>query len=190
MGIRNSIAGALPALVTGHDQLLTRAHALGIDFDVANFGGVRTFADTVLILAYRAADYAAAVAANPSLVNTPINTWRPIAPFGSSMHNYGAAFDVVITKAPPGESSDSALQQLKGIAPEVGLRSTVPNDPPHFELPMTLEQAKALWEAQGNAQPGVIQVLTSSNVAAASTVAVIVAALLALAALRRRTGRT
>ena len=189
MSTRNSIAGALPALVTARDQLLTRAHALGIDFDIADFGGVRSYADTVLIMAYRAADYAATVALHPSVAGTPINTWRPIAPFGSSMHNFGAAFDVAITKAPPGMSFESALQQLKGIAPEVGLRSTVPNDPPHFELPMTLEQAKALWEAHGNTEPGVIQVLTSpSNVAAASTVAVIVAALLVLAAVRRRPG--
>lgn len=102
------------------------------------------------------------------------------------MHNYGAAFDVIITKAPAGMSFDSALSQLKTLAPSVGLRSAVPNDPPHFELPMTLEQARAAWEAQGNAQPGVIQILTTSNAVAASTVAVVVAAILVLAAARRR----
>jgi hypothetical protein len=187
MGIRNSIAGALPALVVAHGQLLASAHARGIDFDVANFGGVRTFADTVLIMAYRAADYAAAVASNPAVSEIPINTWRPIAPFGSSFHNFGAAFDVKITQAPSGMSFETALNQLKTLAPSVGLRSNVANDPPHFELPMTLEQAKSAWESQGN-QPGAIQILTTSNAVAATTVAVIVAALLALAALRRRTG--
>jgi hypothetical protein len=186
MGIRNSIAGALPALIAAQGQLLASAHARGINFDIADFGGVRTFADTVVIIGYRAAEYAAAVANNPSLANTPINTWRPIAPFGQSMHNYGAAFDVKITKAPPGMSFDSALSQLKTLAPSVGLRSNVPNDPPHFELPITLEQAKALWESQGNASPGIVQVLTTSNAVAASTVALIVVTFVALAAFRRR----
>lgn len=181
MSIRNSLAGALPALVLAHDQLLSRAQAMGIDFDVADFGGVRTFADTVLIMAYRAADYAAEIVRNPSVANIPINTWRPIAPFGSSMHNFGAAFDVKITKG-----GDAALSQLKALAPSVGLRSNVPNDPPHFELPMTLEQAQTLWAQVGNSAPGVISVFTTPNIAAASTVAVIVAAILGLTYLRRR----
>lgn len=180
MGIRNSIAGALPQLIVAHDALLARAHAMGIDFDIADYGGVRTFADTVLILSYRAADYAAAVLTHPSTANIPINTWRPIAPFGSSMHNYGAAFDVIIT-----QGGGDALDRLKAIAPQVGLSSSVPNDPPHFELPISLDEAKAAWDAQGNAEPGIIHVLSTSNVAAASTVVVLVGAILALAALRR-----
>lgn len=189
MGIRNSIAGALPSLITAYGLLQARAHAIGIDFDIADFGGVRTYADTVLIMGYRAADYAVAVAHDPSLINTPINTWRPIAPFGQSMHNYGAAFDVKITKTPQGVSSDSALSQLKSIAPDVGLSSDVPNDPPHFELPISLDDAKAQWEAQGNADPTdnpVLRVITPENAVAASSVAVVVGLILALAAARRR----
>lgn len=179
--MRNSLDGALPQLLAGLNQLRARASALGISFDIADFGGVRSQADTVLIMAYRAADYAAAVVADPSVSDIPINTWRPIAPFGSSMHNYGAAFDVQITDAPG--SFASALQQLKAAAPSCGLRSSVPNDPPHFELPISLDEARAQWLALGNT-PGS---LSTSNVAAVSSVAVVVAVILALSYLRRKT---
>lgn len=185
MGIRNSISGALPALLAGYNQLQSRASALGISFVIADFGGIRTQADTILIMGYRAADYAAAVIADPSVANTPINTWRPIAPFGSSYHNYGAAFDVKITGAPAGMSYDDALQQLKLAAPACGLRSEVDNDPPHFELPISLDDARAQWTAQGNTTPG-ISVVTEQNIAAASTVGVVVATILALAYFRRK----
>lgn len=189
MGIRNSIDDALPQLIAAENQLRQRASAMGIQYVIADYGGVRTFADTVLILGYRDADYAAAIAADPSVANIPINTWRPIAPFGSSYHNYGAAFDVRITSAPAGVSFDSALQQLKDLAPSVGLRSDVANDPPHFELPISLDEAKADWSAQGNAlpAPGSISVVTAPNIAAASTIAVVLVAILALAYFRRRT---
>lgn len=185
MGIRNSIDGALPALLAGYNQLQARAASMGIQFEIADFGGIRTEADTILILSYRAADYAAAVIQDPSVYSIPINTWRPIAPFGSSMHNYGAAFDVKITATPAGLSSADALQQLKMLAPACGLQSTVPNDPPHFELPISLDDAKTQWSALGNSTPS-ITVLTSSNVAAASTVAVIVGLVALLAYFRRR----
>src|SRR5437899_1979610 len=101
------------------------------------------------------------------------------------MHNYGAAFDAKITRAPAGMSNDSALQQLKMLAPSVGLSSSVPNDPPHFELPISLDEAKSLWASQGNTTPG-IQVISTPNVAAASTVAIVVVAILALSYIRRR----
>lgn len=189
MGIRNSIAGALPQLLAGFNQLKARANAIGIDFDIADYGGVRTYADTVLIMAYRAADYAAAAALNPSILSIPINTWRPIAPFGSSMHNYGAAFDVKITAAPAGMSFGEALQQLKLLAPSAGLSSNVPNDPPHFELPISLDEARTQWAAfTSNASTPTITVLTSSNVAAASTVAAVVG-LIALVAFVRRASK-
>jgi hypothetical protein len=184
MGIRNSIAGALPSLIAAHGMLLARAHAMGIDFDIADFGGVRSLADTILIMGYRAAEYAAAVARNSSVSFIPINVWRPIAPYGLSMHNYGAAFDVEITDTPSGMSREDALSHLKAAASSVGLRSNVPNDPPHFELPITLEDAKASWES--SRPSGGITVLTTENIAAASTVAVVVAGILTLTYLNRR----
>lgn len=185
MGIRNSIDGALPQLIDAESQLRQRATALGISYDIADYGGVRTFADTVTILGYRDADYAAAIAADPNVANIPINTWRPIAPFGSSFHNYGAAFDVKITSAPAGMSFDDALQELKSLAPSVGLSSSVANDPPHFELPISLDDARAQWSAQGNPIPN-ISVTTAPNIAAASTVGVVIALVFLLAYLRKR----
>lgn len=179
MAVRNSIAGALPQLITRESMLRARANALGIDYRIADFGGLRTQTDTVLILGYRAADYAAAVANNPSVAALSINEWRPIAPFGSSMHNYGAAFDVLITRTPPGMSEGAALAQLKSIAPSIGLRSSVPNDPPHFELPLTLDEARRAW---GDRAPGIA---TVGNVAAASTVLLFIGVAIVLASLRR-----
>lgn len=173
MAIRNSISSALPQLIAAEAALHARADALGIGYRIADFGGVRTEADTAIIIGYRAADYAAAIAHDPSVALIPINTWRPIAPFGSSYHNYGAAFDVLITSTPDGMSAASALQTLKSLAPSVGLRSNVPNDPPHFELPITLDEAKALFGA-----PQVIDTGTAvvGVVLALITVAVIVTA--------------
>lgn len=178
MATRNSIDGALPQLLTREQMLRTRANALGIEYRIADFGGLRTYADTVLILGYRAADYAAAVAANPATAYTPINEWRPIASFGSSMHNYGAAFDVKVTKMPPGMSEYTALTRLKAIAPSIGLRSNVPNDLPHFELPLSLDEARRAW---GDRTPGV----AVANIAAASTVFLMLGAALVFAYLRR-----
>jgi len=178
MPIRNSIAGALPQLLAGEAALRQKANALGIDYRIADFGGVRTQADTLLIMGYRAADYAAAVAANPAIAGTPINVWRPIANFGTSYHNYGAAFDVLITKAPAGMSFDLALAKLKALAPSCGLRSNVPNDPPHFELPISLDEAKRLW---GKA-PGIID----TNTASAATAVVLIGIFIALAISRNR----
>lgn len=178
MPVRNSLAGALPQLLAAEAALRSRATALGIEYRIADFGGVRTQADTVLIMGYRAADYAAAVARNPDVARIPINEWRPIASFGSSMHNYGAAFDVKIVRAPAGMSESAALQRLKTLAPSVGLRSNIPNDPPHFELPISLSQARAMW---GKA-PGIVDATTAS----VATGAVLVAILLALSIARRR----
>lgn len=178
MPVRNSIDGALPQLITRESMLRTRANALGIDYRIADYGGLRTQTDTVLIMGYRAADYAVAIASDPSVARIPINEWRPIAPFGSSMHNYGAAFDVLITKTPAGMSASSALSKLKALAPSIGLRSNVPNDPPHFELPLSLDEARRAW---GDRTPGVAVV----NVAATSTVVFLIGAALVIAYLRR-----
>lgn len=177
MAIRNSITDALPELRAAEAALRAKADALGIGYRIADFGGVRTLADTSLILGYRTADYAVAVARNPSLASVDINDWRPIAPFGSSFHNYGAAFDVLITSTPAGMTAAQALTRLKSLAPSVGLRSTVPNDPPHFELPITLEEAKARW-----GKPAPVIDATTAGVSAG----VILAAILVVLSLARR----
>lgn len=173
MAIRNSISDALPQLRAAEAALHLRADALGIEYRIADFGGVRTQADTALILGYRAADYAAAIARDPSVAFIPINVWRPIAAFGTSFHNYGAAFDVLVTGTPSGTTATQALAQLKALAPSVGLRSNVPNDPPHFELPISIEQARALFGA-----PKLIDTTTAA-ISGAFVLAVIAAIALA-----------
>lgn len=178
MAIRNSISSALPQLIAAEAALHARADALGIGYRIADYGGVRTEADTVIILGYRAADYAAAIARDPSVAFIPINTWRPIAPFGTSFHNYGAAFDVLITSVPAGMTEASALAHLKSLAPSVGLRSNIPNDPPHFELPITLEQAKALF---GNPQ-----IIDAGTAAVGVVLALITVAVIATVTRRRQ----
>lgn len=156
------IASALPELLAAERALRVKADALGIEYRVADFGGLRTEADTNRILGYRKADYAAAVKKDPKVAKIPIETWRPIAPFGSSYHNYGAAFDVRITKRPAGVSESAALAKLGALAPSVGLRwggtfSAKRSDPPHFELAISLADAKARWQrfaAGREVQPG------------------------------------
>lgn len=179
MPVRNSLTGALPQLLDAERALHAKANALGIDYRIADFGGVRTYADTVLIMGYRTADYAAAVAANPAVAGIAIDDWRPIAEFGTSRHNYGGAFDVLITRTPQGMSSSAALTKLKSLAPSVGLRSNVPNDPPHFELPISFDELKRLW----GKPPGVIDSTTATV-----SVAVLLGVLVLFASVRRRRG--
>ena len=147
-----SLDQALPELRAAEQRLRARASDNGITYALAEYGGLRTQADTNQIVAYRQADYNAAIRRDPRVARIPINTFRPIAPFGRSMHNWGSAFDIVITGAPPGWTRDKALAVLGAIAPTVGLRwgGTFPSDrvdPPHFELPTSVVDARARYLA-------------------------------------------
>lgn len=147
-----SLDQALPELRAAEERLRSRGHDNGISYVFAQYGGLRTQADTNQILAFRKADYERDVRRNPKLARVPINTYRPIAPFGRSMHNWGAAFDVLITGVPQGWTRDKALAVLGAIAPTVGLRwgGTFPSDridPPHFELPISVVDARARYLA-------------------------------------------
>lgn len=178
MPTRNDLTEALPQLQEAESQLHEYAtNVLGIDYRIADYGALRTLDDTTEILGFRQADYAAAVRANPALANTPINTWRPIAQFGTSWHNYGAAFDVLITDAGGFESATTALNALKNVASQFGLRSSVPNDPPHFELPVSLSAARQMWIDYNNGSTvGIPNVPDGGgDIAAISTVAIIAA---------------
>lgn len=145
-----SLDQALPELRAAEGRLRARAQQMGISYALAQYGGLRTQADTNQILNYRLAEYRSAVKTNPRVALIPINTWRPIAPFGRSMHNWGGAFDIVITGAPPGWTKDRALAALGAIAPSVGLRwgGTFPKatlDPPHFELPLSVVETRSRY---------------------------------------------
>jgi hypothetical protein len=142
-----ALRNALPELIAAEQRLRKNATNHGITYVIAEFGGIRSQADTTQAMKYREADYAVyranARAKNQTVLD--INTFRPIAPFGNSWHNYGAAFDVFVTVVPEGRTQQWGLDILKLAAPSAGLRSNVPNDPPHFELPVSLSTAKDKW---------------------------------------------
>jgi soluble lytic murein transglycosylase-like protein len=146
-----SLVGARAELLDAIAQLrvLVATDHPGLEWAIADYGGLRSEEETKLILKYRDADWAAAIDADPSLASsTTKEAWRPIAPFGSSLHNYGAAFDVVITATPVGMTSAQALSIVKGYAASVHLidgRTFTDPDPPHFELPGGLAAARALF---------------------------------------------
>lgn len=146
-----TLAGEDPELTAAIEKLRAKAAVEGIEFTTADFGGVRTEADTIRILKYRDDDYAVYVRnlkkERPNAKPTPKEIWRKIAPFGSSYHNYGAARDLKVAKHPPSFTASKALDRLRALAPGCGLK-TITNDPPHVQLPITLAQARARWQAR------------------------------------------
>lgn len=157
--VNNATRLMLPEMQRAETALRSAAAAAGIVYTVADFGGLRTQADTTRILEYRANDYAKYVAAQKKAgaVVVPVERWRPIAAFGNSYHNFGAAIDLRITQRPDGWSYDRALRRLGDLAPAAGLRwgGTFKRvDSPHFELAIPLSEARRLWLARHPA-PGV-----------------------------------
>lgn len=150
---------ALPELVTAWSELLRLAAARGITVTIEDFGGYRTQADTSLILGYRDQDYALYVARAKAAGQTPVSeaAFRPIAAYGASAHNYGAARDAEITGAPAGMTDAQALAVLGSLAPQAGLRwgGTFTNpDTDHFELPWTLDEWAGRWTDYQNGAGG------------------------------------
>lgn len=159
---RNSyvLGKALPQLIAAERALSELAAARGIVYDIAPFGAVRSQSDTTRILGYREQEYKL-YAEKQRLVGKaplPINRWRPIAPFGNSHHNYGAAFDVRPVSWPKGKTFQWAHDQLDEIVasnPQLGLRSgDYFNDEPHFELALPLATVKQMWESQNKTGGG------------------------------------
>ncbi len=146
---------ALPELRAAEASLRELAARNGLVYAIADFGGVRSQADTTLAMKYRDNDYAVYLAqfrAKYGSTRAALDkyTWRPINVFGSSYHNFGAAFDALMVKG--------SLAQLGALAPSVGLKwggnFIGRKDYPHFQLAISLNEAKARWLAAGNA-PGV-----------------------------------
>lgn len=192
--MRLALRGALPELIAADAKLTSLAAARGITYELADFGGVRSPSDTTRILNYRDTDYAAYVAElrarSPLAVPVAKDTWRPIAAFGNSFHNWGAAFDVRVTSYPKAlGGAANALAVLQSLAPAAGLVSgaTFPTrkDPPHMQLAISLAEAKRRFQALGG--------VAGFPLATAASVAVVVAAAGALglfALLRTRGGLT
>jgi hypothetical protein len=139
-----------PALAAAEERLRAAATAHGLAYKLADWGGLRTEADTAQLMRYRDADYAVYVKRTRAAGKTPVDirTFRPINAYGTSFHNFGAAFDVEMVKG--------TEAQLGALAPAAGLRwgGKFPRpDGPHFELPISILEAKAAWLKLGNA-PG------------------------------------
>jgi hypothetical protein len=150
-----SLVGEDPDFTASIEKLRAKALIEGIEFGVADFGGVRSEADTVKILKYRDDDYAVYVRnlrrESPNKTPVPKTTWRPINPFGSSMHNYGDARDLKVTRYPSSFTKWQALVRLGALAPSCGLRwggTFKRKDYPHFEKAITLAEAKRRYEAR------------------------------------------
>lgn len=121
-----------------------------IQIGIADEGGTRTLSDTTRILNYREQDYAIYAARERAAGRTPqaMTVWRPINAFGTSFHNFGAARDAKIISRPKAMSYDEAVKVVRAAMARAGLRgiSSV-NDQLHFELPISLTEAKARWDA-------------------------------------------
>lgn len=170
-----NLDGTLPALQTAFDGLTSYLSTLGIRVAVADYGGFRTQADTAQILQYRQDDYDAAVKAGQVSPATTLDEFRPIAAYGSSFHDYGAAFDLAVEGEPSGVTAEQALAMAGGVAPQYGLRwgGNFSNpDYDHFELNESLAQAAddySAYVASGGGSsnlPGFASVLVVAAIAA------------------------
>jgi hypothetical protein len=159
-------SGVLPELVAAEEKLRALATAAGLAYTVNHEetgGYVRTQADTAAYMRYRDVEYANYVAAlkrkNPAAVPVSKYTWRPIAAFGSSWHNFGAAFDVTMVRG-----TYAALGALAAAAGLVwgGLFPAARKDIFHFQLPGSILDARAKWLARGNA-PGAVRLTTATK---------------------------
>lgn len=131
----------------------TLEQAEGISLGIAEYGGFRSLEDLREILAIRSREFEAAVNAGDVSAGTDINAWRPIAPYGHSFHNYGAAFDVRVKPggAPAGMSDEQAFAVAGQYATQLGLRwgGHFPDpDTDHFELAVSLSQARSMFASE------------------------------------------
>lgn len=135
------IAGCLPDLQTAARQLHDAAvDQLGFGFAIPDYGGLRTLADQQQLVKWR--DEAVA-AGQP---------YYQVAPYGSSRHERGGAFDALPDGAAQGDTSDPRLAQLGALGESMGLiwggRWTgKSHDPWHFELPLTWSDLGDAWDA-------------------------------------------
>lgn len=167
-----SLVGELPELTAAMERLAALA-APDVTFTVADFGGVRTEAQTVQILKYRDADYAVYVKRCEAKGETPkaINDFRRIAPFGKSMHNWGGARDLrpltwrgqwvvdendysKIIDERGFQAAHDLLDHYCVTDPE--LKATLKigdyfNDEPHVELAISLDECRRRYIARLNA---------------------------------------
>lgn len=145
---------ALPELSNAWDAAARDLAANdAIQIALADFGGFRTAADTALILNYRDQDYAAYVAQMQSQAKTPLSksAWRPILPYGQSLHDVGAARDARIVSKPAGMSDAQAIADVRAAMERAGLQGISSlADQLHFELPVDYDTAAGWWDDYQN----------------------------------------
>lgn len=142
----NDLSGTLPELQDADDVLTALAANEGITTKINDFGGFRDEYLTDLILSYRLHDYNADLAAGKISPSLTLNQYRPIEPYGSSFHNYGAGLDRSPVSWPAFMTRDQAVSALGHLAPSAGLRWPNPTgDPSHFELAISLDDARRLY---------------------------------------------
>lgn len=143
--------GMLPQTLAALNAMTVWLSNQGVSVTLADFGGFRTEADTTLILDYRQNDYAADVAAGRIPATLSIDRYRPIAPYGDSYHDYGAAFDLIPTPnagQPAGMTYSKILNLAGNHAGALGLTwgGTFSNpDPRHFQLQGSLDDMRAKY---------------------------------------------
>ena len=141
----------LSSAVVAFEHLQQQLAVSGIQIGIADFGGFRSQADTTRILDYRTTEYNAAIATGAIAPSTSIDRFRPIAPYGHSFHDYGAAFDIRFKSIPASLTIDQAEAIAGQLAPSLGLRwggNFTNPDPVHFELDVPLSQARAMFQAE------------------------------------------
>lgn len=151
-GVQNTLVGCLPQLVDAYNCLAQAAAGFGIGVAINDYGGFRTAATTAEIMAYRTRDYAAALASGEIPASVSVDQFRPIAEYGASFHDYGAAVDVSPVSWPSGLSESDAAASLGVLAGGCGLRQPLPvSDPAHLELDLSLSDAAALYASYAGA---------------------------------------
>lgn len=146
---------ALPEMAGAWDAVAAEAAAEGIEIELADFGGFRTAGDTSLILQYKQDDYNAYAARARAQGLTPVpitgawdddGTNRPIAPYGKSYHDYGAARDFIVSSHPDTMSTTDAVARVDAIAVAAGLSTGKGyGDSRHLQLAISLDAAKQRW---------------------------------------------
>lgn len=155
-----TLLGGLPELKTAEARLRALASARGLVYAFADYGGLRSESDTTKILEYRRVEYAAYRKRMESAGKRPvsIDVYRPINEYGHSWHNYGAAFDVVMIRG--------SIEALGALAEAAGLRwggHFARKDTPHFELPITLADARSRFASGGRvASDATVQTLADA----------------------------
>lgn len=153
------LAGLLPEMREKEQKLRNYASSRGIAYVIADYGGLRTQADTVKLVGWRDAAVAkarklAALEADkrrlsPSQKALAVEqagkrAYYRVSPFGRTFHSRGAAFDIRITTTAPGLTFAQSYKVLGDYAPQIGLRwggnFSAPADPFHFEDRRTLEE--------------------------------------------------